>query len=53
MPKPSTTAATEPATGTPSTPTRIRGVLARLWRAVTRTETTTADVLSKPTRHTL
>jgi hypothetical protein len=35
------------------TPTPVRSVLARVWRAITRSEPTVADIVTKPTRHTL
>lgn len=51
VPKPLTTAQTPPA---PAAPQRAaQSLLARIWRALTRSEATAADVLSKPTRHTL
>jgi hypothetical protein len=34
-------------------PTPVRSLLARLWRAITRSEPTVADIVTKPTRHTL
>jgi hypothetical protein len=51
VPKPLMTAQTPPA---PAGPQRAaQSLLARIWRPVTRAEATAADVVSKPTRHTL